>query len=71
MTSQARRSEWFATVQRRPPGGLAELVLFLAADADLGAFRLASAAGDPQRARFKPQAYGVRNMAVPLRFKAR
>jgi hypothetical protein len=50
---------------------LAELVLFLAADADLGAFRLASAAGDPQRARFKPQASGVRNMAVPSRFKAR
>ena len=43
----------------------------LAADADLGAFRLASAAGDPQRARFKAQASGGRNMAVPSRFKAR
>jgi hypothetical protein len=52
-------------------GGLAELVPVLAADADLSAFRLACAAGDPQRARFKPRASGVRNMAVPSRFKAR
>jgi hypothetical protein len=71
MTSQARRSEWFATGPRRPPGGLAELVPVLAAAADLGAFRLAYAAGDPLRARFKPRASGVRNMAVPSRFKAR
>ena len=48
-------------------GGLAELVPVLAptpASVPSGSPMLR---GDPQRARFKPQASGVRNMAVPLK----
>jgi len=71
MTSHGREIRVVCDCAAQTTGGLAELVPVLAPDADLGAFRLAYAAGDPQRARFKPQASGVRNMAVPSRFKAR
>jgi hypothetical protein len=40
---------------------------YLTRDADMGAFRLAYAAGRPLAARFKPQAPGLPSMAVPLK----
>ena len=52
-------------------GGLAELVPVLAPTPTSVPSGSPMLRGDPQRARFKPQASGVRNMAVPSRFKAR
>ena len=71
MTSHGREIRVVCDCAAQTTGGLAELVPVLAADADLGAFRLAYAAGDPQRARFKLRASGVRKHGSPSRFKAR
>lgn len=58
MTSQAPEIRVACDWERRLAGGLAELVPFLAHDADLGAFRLAYAAGQPSAGAL--QAAGVR-----------